>query len=166
MRLKSKSAKWVGLVIAFAASGAMADPPASPTPPALPIPPIRLASDQSLDDAPDSDSAFDNIEIVDANLKGRLAILRVGSEPSPNNLLTVFAGLKNKTDNTLRLEVQTIYKDSMGTPLNSGSWIVLTLKPHEEREYRSTSISEQFNANAMNAPFLIRVRRAVSSARG
>jgi hypothetical protein len=154
--LNLKLATWVGLASFLASSGIMSASSA------LPLPPIRLVSGQGDGDAPDSDSTFDNIEVVDASLKGRLMITRVGSEPSPNNLLTVFAGLKNKTDHLLKLEVQTIYKDSMGNPLNSGSWIGLTLKPHEEKEYRSTSISEPFNANTVSAPFLIRVRRAAA----
>jgi hypothetical protein len=166
MRLKSNPAKWVGMVCFLAASWATADSSASPALPGPPGSQLRPTAAPDAGDPTDPDSTFDNIEIVDPNLKGRLTVLRVGSEPSPNNLLTVFAGLKNKTDNTLKLEVQTIYKDSMGNALNSGSWIVLTLKPHEEKEYRSTSISEQFNANAVNAPFLIRVRRAVSTAHG
>jgi hypothetical protein len=152
--LNFKPAIGVGLVLLLAAGGARANTSE------LSIPAIRPASDPAAGDDTDSDATFDNIEVVDAGLKGRLAVTRVGSEPSPNNLLTVFAGLKNKTARTLRLEVQTIYKDAMGNPVNSGSWIVFILKPHEEKEYRSISISEQFNPNAVSAPFLIRVRRA------
>ena len=84
---------------------------------------IILAHYASADDSSDSDSDFDNLEIVDAGLKGKLAVQRVGSEASPNNLLSVFAGLKNMTSHNLNLEIQTIYKDSEGNPLNSGSWI-------------------------------------------
>ena len=63
-------------------------------------------------------SSIDNLEIVDASLKGKLAILRVGSNPTDNHLLSVFAGLKNETAKPLSLEVQTLYKDKLGNPLN------------------------------------------------
>ncbi len=102
----------------------------------------------------DVGSNFDNLDIVDASLKGKLGILRVGSEQTSNDLLSVFAGLKNKTSHSLALEVQTIYKDKAGDPLNSGSWVPMTLKPHEETEYRSSSISAQA------VDFLVRVRSA------
>lgn len=102
----------------------------------------------------DAGSSFENLELADASLKGKLAILRVGSEPSANDLLSVFAGLKNKTAHPLALQVQTIYKDKAGDSLNTGSWIPMTLKPHEETEYRSTSISGEA------VDFLIRVRLA------
>jgi len=97
---------------------------------------------------------FDNLEIVDPSLKGRLAVLRVGSEPTQNNLLSVFVGVKNSTSKPLTLEIQTLYKDKLGNPLNEGSWIPLTLKPKEETEYRSASIS----ADAVD--FLVRIRGA------
>ncbi len=112
----------------------------------------------------DQETNFDNVEMVGGSLKDRVEILRVGSEPSANNLLSVFVGLKNKTGRELVVEIETIYKDGEGKPLNSGSWVALTLKPHEEREYRSTSISETFDANTMNAPFLIRIRPARAAA--
>jgi hypothetical protein len=102
----------------------------------------------------DADSSFDNLEVIDDSLKTKLTILRVGSQPTANNLLSVFAGLKNKTSRSLFLEVQTIYKDKTGASLNDGSWIPLTLKPHEEAEYHSASISPDA------VDFLVRVRRA------
>ena len=114
---------------------------------------IFLAGNGIADEEADVGSNFD-IDIVDPSLNAKLDVLRVGSEPSPNNLLSVFAGLKNKTAHPLALEVQTIYKDKSDTPLNDGSWITLTLKPHAETEYHSASISDQA------VDFLIRVRRA------
>jgi len=104
----------------------------------------------------DAIASFDNLEVVDANLKGSLSVLRVGSEPSANELLSVFVGLKNKTSHPLALQVQTLYKDKAGDSLNTGSWVTMTLKPHEETEYRSSSIS----AEAVD--FLVRIRRAPS----
>jgi hypothetical protein len=98
------------------------------------------------------DSTFDNIEIVDASLVGKIGITRVGSQPSDNGLLSVFAGFKNKTERKLNLEVETVYKDSSGNSLNTASWIPMTLKPHEEMGYRSSSITDQAN------DFLIRIR--------
>lgn len=102
----------------------------------------------------EADANFDSLEVVDASLKGKLAVLRVGSEPTQNKLLSVFAGLKNRTSKSLPLEIQTLYKDKLGNPLNAGSWIPMTLKPNEEAEYHSASISSDA------ADFLIRIRRA------
>lgn len=127
-----------------------ADPPGDPPPTTKPDPP-PAASDSDTD----TDASFDNLEVIDASLKGKLAVLRVGSEPTSNNLLSVFAGLKNKTGHRLDLEVQTLYKDRAGNPLNGGgTWLPLSLKPHEETEYRSASIS----ADAFD--FLISIRAA------
>ena len=83
-----------------------------------------------------------------------MAILRVGSEPTPTNLLGVFVGLRNKTSHRLELQIQTVYKDRSQNDLNAGSWINLTLKPHEETEYHSASISDQA------VDFMVRIRRA------
>ncbi len=103
---------------------------------------------------PDKDSDFNNIEIVDSALESKIALVRVGSRRGSNNLLAVFAGLKNKTDRRLQLEIETIYKDQAGNDLNTGSWIPITLPPHEQQDYRSAAISEAA------VDFLIRVRRA------
>jgi hypothetical protein len=119
--------------------------------------PASRPAKESADKVTDAGSTFDNLEIVDAGLNGKVAILRVGSQQAENNLLSVFAGLKNETAHRLALEMETIYKDKAGNALNDGSWILVTLKPHEEREYRSTSISEQA------VDFLVRVRRAPAS---
>ena len=179
--LKLKHAKWAGLCVLVVSGCASANPSSAPMPaPALeafPAPPGAVATpkakplvsfDSSADmasppssggagEGTDAGSGFDNLEIVGAGLNGKVAVLRVGSEPSANNLLSVFAGLKNKTANRLALEVETIYKDEDDNALNAGSWISLTLKPHEEREYRSTSISVEA------VDFLIRVRRAAGA---
>jgi hypothetical protein len=120
----------------------------------MPAQNVLLADNANGSEGSDADSSFDNLDLVDDSLKGKLAVMRVGSEPSANDLLSVFAGLKNKTARRLNLEVQTIYKDQDGNALNAGSWIPMTLKPHEEREYRSTSIT------VAAVDFLIRVRRA------
>jgi hypothetical protein len=122
--------------------------------------PVHAKASASADDTPDvpssDDTAFDNVDVTDASLNGKLAITRVGSEKTEAHLLSIFAGLKNKTSRRLDLEVETIYKDKWGSPLsgNSASWIPMTLKPHEEAEYRSVSISDEA------ADFLVRVRRA------
>ena len=100
------------------------------------------------------DLTFDNLDVIDASLGGKLAVLRVGSDVGVNKLLSVFAGMRNKTGHALNLEIQTIYKDTYGNALNSGSWIPFTLKAHEEKEYRSSAISEQAT------DFLVRVRTA------
>ena len=110
--------------------------------------------------ATDNGSSFDDVDIIDSVLNGKLTILRVGSEATPTGLLSVFVGLRNKTARDLNIQVETIYKDPEGNPVNAGSWITLTLKPHEEREYRSTSISVRYDPNVMDANFIIRIRRA------
>jgi hypothetical protein len=107
--------------------------------------------------ATDAGSGFDNLEVIDsATLASKLKVLRVGSDLAQNNLLSVFAGLQNTSGKRLTLEVETIYKDKAGNELNTGSWIRLTLQPHEESDYRSTAISESAT------DFLIRIRRASS----
>jgi hypothetical protein len=148
--LRLKPAKWAVLCVLLGSGWAGANPQPWPMPAQF----ILLAGNANAGEGSDAGSSFDNLDIVDDSLKGKLAILRVGSEPSANDLLSVFAGLKNKTARRLNLEVQTIYQDKSGNALNAGSWIPVTLKPYEEKEYRSTSISEEA------VDFLIRVRRA------
>lgn len=148
--LKLKPAKWVGLFTLMVSGCAGADPQTS----AVPSQNAPPANSENAGEATDADSNFDNLDIVDAGLKGKLTVLRVGSEVGENKLLSVFAGLKNKTTHRLNLEVETIYKDTAGNALNTGSWIPMTLDPHEEKEYRSSAISEQA------VDFLVRVRRA------
>ena len=164
--VRSRPAKWAALCALIVSGCASTNPPPSPgavtTAKTQPV----VASDSGADEASRAGngsageaagSGFDNIEVADAGLNGKVAVLRVGSEVAENNLLSVFAGLKNRTGQRLVLEVETIYKDKAGNVLNAGSWIAVTLKPHEEREYRSASISEEA------VDFLIRVRRAQSS---
>lgn len=105
----------------------------------------------------DRDSDFNNIEIVDPALPSKIELVRIGSNRGSNNLLGVFAGLKNKTERKLELEIETIYKDQAGNELNTGSWIHVTVSPHAEQDYRSSAISEAA------VDFLIRVRRARQS---
>jgi hypothetical protein len=100
---------------------------------------------------------FDEVEIVDAALKPMVQVTRVGSQLGENNLLGVFAGIKNKTTHPLALEIETIYKDKGGNVLTTGSWIRFSIKAGAQGDYRSVSISEGAT------DFLIRVRRARSS---
>jgi Protein of unknown function (DUF1425) len=106
--------------------------------------------------APAMTSGFDNLEIVTPDLKGRVAVLRVGSDRTDSNLLSVFAGVKNRTAHRIEIEMQTVYRDKEGKPLTDGfgGWIPITLKPHEETQYRSVAISE----NATD--FVVRIRHA------
>lgn len=104
--------------------------------------------------ATDKDSDFNNIEIVDSALESKVELVRVGSRRNTSNVLEVFAGLRNKTARRVDLEVETIYKDQSGNELNTGSWMHLTLQPHEQQDYRSAAIQEAA------VDFLIRVRRA------
>jgi hypothetical protein len=152
--LSIKPARGMVLCFLIASFYTRADIPLPP-PPSAP-PPFPKAPAET--DA-DSGSSFDNLDVVDVGLKGKLAVMRVGSEPSPNNLLSVFAGLRNRSAHQLNLEVQTIYRDKMGNDLNAGSWIPFSLSAHEEKEYRSTSITDEA------VDFLIRVRRAKAAPR-
>jgi hypothetical protein len=106
--------------------------------------------------ASEASSDFDNLEIVGGNLRDKLAVLRVGSDRSESNLLSVFAGVKNKTSQRLELEMQTVYRDKEGRPLGDGrsSWVPITLKPHEATQYRSVALSEDAT------DFLVRIRHA------
>ncbi len=98
---------------------------------------------------------FDNLEVLNPDLKESLAILRIGSEPKANKVLSVFTGLRNKTGQKLYLEVQTIYKNRLGDPINHGTWVPMTLKPHQTTEYRSASLSDDAT------DFLVRIRRGI-----
>jgi len=159
-----KQAGWIGLCVIFVSGCMGPSPQPEPAPALAPVPapvppPVQKAPPVS--EAPpaadsDSGSTFDNLEIVDSSLKGKLGISRVGSQVADNKTLTVFAGFKNKTSHKLSLEVMTIYKDGSGIALNAASWIPVTLKANEEREYRSSSITEQA------VDFMIRIRRAQS----
>ena len=110
--------------------------------------------------APGEELTFDNVDVIDTNLKGKLAVLRTGGEIGPTKLLSIFVALRNKTGHTLELEIETIYKDGYGNALNHGSWIPFTLKAHEDKEYHSTSISELATADS---DYLVRVRTASAS---
>ena len=149
------SAKWAVLCVLVVSGCAQENPKPAPIPaPAqAPVQKAVSASKETAGEGTDLGSSFDNLDVADASLNGKVTVLRVGSEVGQNNLLTVFAGLKNMTAQRLALEAQTIYKDKTGNALNAGSWIAVTLKPHEEREYRSASISEDA------VDFLIRIRR-------
>jgi hypothetical protein len=105
---------------------------------------------------------FDNLEIVGGGLKGKLAVLRVGSNRNDSDVLSVFAGLKNETGRKLELELQTIYRDRDGHSLSDGegSWIPVTLKPHEQTQYRSVALSQDAT------DFVVRIRPAASSPSG
>jgi hypothetical protein len=121
--------------------------------------PSRPAAEQE-DDTPASSYDFDNLEVDSPELKGKLAVLRVGSERSDSNLLTVFTGLKNKSETALPIEVETVYKDKANQPLSDGraGWIGITLKPHEETQYRSVALSVDAT------DFMVRIRRAPEGA--
>jgi hypothetical protein len=108
---------------------------------------------ETADDS-DAGSGFDNLELVDASLGHKLNVLRVVSDRTDSNLLSVVAELKNKTAHILEIEVQTIYKDKASTPLSTGtgSWIPMKLKPHESTDYRSVALSPEA------VDFLVRIR--------
>lgn len=148
--LKLKRAGWIGLCALLLWTEAKADPE-------IDSPGSVAAAAHGVNGGNDTDSDFNNLEVVDASLNSKISLLRIGSRRGANNLLTVFAGLKNNTGHHLAIEIETIYKDKGGDELNTGSWIRLTLSAHGETEYRSSSISVE----AVN--FLIRVRRVPAS---
>jgi hypothetical protein len=121
---------------------------------------IVWIGDTSTDAAAPALPLFDNLEIVNPSLKDKLAVLRVGAGRSDSNLLSVFAGVKNKTAHPLDLEMQTVYRDKDGNSLTDGrgSWIAINLKPHEETQYRSVAISEDAT------DFVVRIRHAPGTA--
>jgi hypothetical protein len=97
----------------------------------------------------------DNVEILDSDLDEQLSVSSVGSQRTNTNLLSVFATLKNLTSRALVIEAATLYKNANGDLIDGGkaSWLSLRLKPHEEMEYRSASLSEDAQ------DFLVRIRR-------
>jgi len=157
-----RQAGWISLGVLVISGGAKADP-ALPPPVGQNVYQPSQPGGGNSSAVSDPDSSFDNLEIIDSSLHGKVAVLRVGSEVADdkqlsNKLLSIFADLKNKTGHRLDLEMETIYKDKDDNALNAGSWISFTLRPHEEKEYRSTSISEEA------VDFLVRVRRAPAAA--
>ena len=102
-----------------------------------------------------AEAGFDNVDVLDRELDGKLSVVSVGSDRTKTNLLSVFTSLKNLTASPLKIEAQTLYKDANGDWLDGGkaNWISLTLKSNEELEYRSASLSEEAQ------DFLVRIRR-------
>jgi hypothetical protein len=111
--------------------------------------------------SPESSTDIDNLEIVGDGLKGKLAVLHVGANRNDSNLLSVFAGVKNETGRKLELEMQTLYRDKDGNSLNNGeNWIPMTLKPHEQTQYRSVALTPDAT------DFLVRIRHAAPASAG
>jgi uncharacterized protein DUF1425 len=109
----------------------------------------------------ESSSDIDNLEIVGDGLKGKLEVLHVGASRNDSNLLSVFAGVKNETGRKLEVEMQTIYRDKDGNSLSNGeNWIPITLKPHEQTQYRSVALSPDAT------DFLVRIRHAAPAVTG
>jgi hypothetical protein len=102
----------------------------------------------------DNQSGFYNVDLLDGSLTGKLGVMRVGSDRSDENLLSILAALKNLTGHPLKLEAQTLYRDASGNWMNGGcaGWIPLQLKPHGQLNYRSESLSVEAQ------DFLVRIR--------
>jgi hypothetical protein len=103
-------------------------------------------------------SDVSSVEITNESLKNKIAVQRIQSQRSSNNLLAVSATLKNTTGRKIAFEAATIYRDRAGHELNTGSWLKFTLMAHEETEYRSSAI----NVEAVS--FVIRVRKPAATA--
>jgi hypothetical protein len=104
-----------------------------------------------------AETGFDNVEVT--GLDGKLSVVSVGSDRTHTNLLSIFATLKNLTSSSLMIEAETLYKDANGDWMDGGkpSWLPLEIKPHQELEYRSASLSEEAQ------DFLVRIRRPGSA---
>jgi hypothetical protein len=121
--------------------------------------PLRMAAaDDTVVAAEPADTAsgFDNVDLLDDGLTGKLSVVLVNSDRSDENLLSILAALKNLTGRTLKLEAQTVYRDANGNWMNGGhaGWISLDLKPHGQLNYRSESLSVDAK------DFLVRIRVA------
>lgn len=107
----------------------------------------------------DSATKPDAQYVTSSALKGRLAVLRIRSNRNDSNLLTVSAGLKNRSSHSLPLQVATVFKDKDGQPLSdSQNWEEITLKPHEVTQYHSVATTEDAS------DYLVRVRALPTSA--
>jgi hypothetical protein len=125
--------------------------------------PSRLAcADDAMTEAAPADNAsgFGNVDLVDGALAGKLGVLRVGSDRTGTNLLSISATLKNATGHALTIEAQTLYKDADGNWIDGGraGWLTLEIKPHGELRYRSASLSDDAR------DFLVRIRLSPSVA--
>ncbi len=111
---------------------------------------------------PFESAEIDNLEIVGDGLNGKLAVLHVGASRNDSDLLSVFARVKNETARKLEVEMQTLYRDKDGHELSDGhgSWIPMTLKPHEQTQYRSVALTPDAT------DFLVRIRHAPAAASG
>jgi hypothetical protein len=151
--LNWKRAARMGLSLVLVIAG-VKSAPADPS--LLDSPGSTAAAAQGQGDGGDID--FSKLEVVDASLKPKLTLLRIGSQRSTtNNVLTVFAGVRNNTGRKLSFEIETIYKDRTGELLNKSSWIRFSLEPHEETDYRSSSLSDDA------VDFTIRVRKPLTA---
>jgi hypothetical protein len=103
----------------------------------------------------DSELGFDNVDVIDHGLEAKLNVVSAGSQRTANNLLAIFATVKNLTAHRLVIQAQTLYKDRAGNWLDGGraGWITLTLQPHQKLDYRSASLSIQAQ------DFVVRIRR-------
>jgi hypothetical protein len=151
--LNGKRAGWVGMLLVLMLAGIQCAPG---DPSLLDSPGSTAAEAQGQSTGGDID--FSKLELVDESLKPKLSLLRIGSQRSPtNNLLAVFAGFRNNTGRKLSFEIETIYKDKDGNLLNKSSWIRFSLAPHEETDYRSSSLSDDA------VDFTIRVRKPLTT---
>jgi hypothetical protein len=122
---------------------------------ALPVQFAAADDDTLIASAPaDTSSGFENVDLLDGTLTGKLGVIDVGSNRSTDNLLNVCATLKNITGHTLKIEAQTLYRDASGNWINGGraGWITLEIKPRGELAYRSASLTDEAQ------DYLVRVR--------
>jgi hypothetical protein len=99
------------------------------------------------------------IVILDKNLRKALAIEKVKSGRTINQMLFAEAHLRNRSNTEITVQAQTVYRDAQGNPLNPealaqepGSWTVLVIPIKSSVPYRSQSL----NPVAQNATIELR----------
>jgi uncharacterized protein YcfL len=113
-------------------------------------------------DSPPADNTGTSVAILNENLRKNLTVDKVGSNFSVNHLMVVHALIHNKTKTIVSIQVQTLYQDANGNPLNyssgnEASWTTLDLISEGTQPYRSQSISPKASK------FIIRIRNTQKS---
>lgn len=92
------------------------------------------------------------IVVLDGPTSGRVAVEKQNFRRDSEGKLEVFADIRNRTYFDLPIDVQTVYKDEAGIPVDTTAWSRLTLGPNETQTYKNISI------NSRPARYTIRIR--------
>jgi hypothetical protein len=82
------------------------------------------------------------IVILDGPTSGRVAIDKQNFRHDTEGKLEVFADIRNRTNSDLSIDVQTVYKDESGIPVDTTAWSRMTLGPNETQTYKNISIND------------------------